>query len=429
MSLLFYVEPKPHDYLREGMVDQIPAGKMYLQSETMIPRSILPQRFVLETTTHAPVHIFVNNALVKTHIPRSAYDVIELSVQGVANIMVRNDIDAPVFLTVTATHMVMMFDALAATLYDVAGRTAEHYLALFTSPWASFIIDWLLPWQKELPDVRSARHMSLKMAANSMFNGWGQDGGVRDMASVFTSTTPVLHRCQNPQTWQPELYQPYTSGDDQFGWDFHLWLPNLCVNRWHAFLRYVNNQDKYDFVRFNEDVIMLQQRGSQYFQQHIFDNTGKGCSYHDLLMAMGCMDRWTIAGVLSLTSEPSFCMWAHGFDASVELPGIGGSFFDSGSTFDLGATFDSVYDIDLKTDYWLGTSLSHFTDSGSCFDTYSPLALLPQDQDCCWDGPDTKVLSTMRLDASVLSPVKPVHPLYGGDDPGLLADPYFGILS
>jgi hypothetical protein len=429
--LKFYVEPKPHDYIRDGMTDDaIPAGNFYLQSFDMVPLSSSPQRFVLETSTKAPVKIYVGNRLVWTHLPHSERDVIELPVIGTNDIFVTNGIDAPVSLTIVATYITTLMDALAEQQYEVAGRINERYLALTTSPWASFFVDWLLPFSRQLPDVRSMRIIALKAVANALFGLSGSDGAVKAVVSAFSSSTPVVHRSHNPTTWQPELYQPYTSGDDMFGWDFHVWIPNLCINRWTALIGYIANNDKWDFVRFDENVVMLRQHDTEYYQQHVFDNTGKGCSFLDMISRLGCMDRLVFSGSMSLSSQPSFCFWAHSFDSSVEYPGIGGTFFDSGEEFDGGwVEFDNIYDIDLKTDYWVGTSLSTTFDGGHCFDIATTSVVLPQNQDCCYEGPDTKILTTMRCDATVVSPVKPNHPLYGGDDPGYLPDPYFGILG
>lgn len=558
--LQFFVEPKLHDDIREEMVDQIPAGQFYLQSiGDMVPRSTLPTRFVLITDTNAPVDIWVNGDLQKTHIPRGERDVVELFLDEPPannNIKVENGVDAPVSLTATATYITTFMDAIASQLYSVAGRINDKYFDLFTSPWAAFIIEWLIPWPRELPDVRSFRAMSLKMAANTMVGESGLEGGVRDMVSVFTSTTPAVVESWNPTQWQPEIYQPYTSADDLLSWDFNIWLPNICLRRWLAFTRLVANTDQHDFVRYDENVAMLRQRGtgSEYYQQHLFDNTGPTCSLRGLLSAIGCLDNLVVAGTLEFTAEPSFCFWAHPFDMQVEYPGIGGRFFDSGPPFDtaghvraddtnrvladfvttqaeavtlateirtdynahdtdasptwhyaaggahqitaavpsdlptlrtfcidlqtvyaahladaamhnpvdtingLSSTitatstlddvlvflndfkhkflahqtagnFDSLYDLDLATDFWVGASLSKKLDGGGCFDSYTTTPLPTKDQECCVDGPDTKLFATVRFDNTVVSAVKPNHPVFGGDDPGILPDPYFGVLE
>jgi hypothetical protein len=207
-------------------------------------------------------------------------------------------------------------------------------------------------------------------------------------------------------------------------------LPNLCLLRWLAFVKFINNTSKYSFVRFDENTVLIRQTGTEFYQEHRFDNTGPGCSMRGVLDAIGCMDRLTFAGSMELTTEPSFCFWAHPFDMQVELPGIGGEFFDSGKLFDgEWVEFDSLYDIDLLTNYWLGTSTSKKLDGGGCFDLATDDVLLPENQECCYEGPDTKVLSTVRVDDTVTSTVTPPHPLYGGDDPGLIPNPYFGILG
>lgn len=429
----FYPAENLHDFIRDGMTDVIPAGSFYLQDVIMVPRSIEGSEFVLETDNSFKVDIYINDRLHKTHIPKSQRDIIRLTLPAppaVSHITVTNGADANVDFTCVATYLTTILDAAAAQMYDVAGRTNDKYFDLLTSPWSSFIVDWLLPWKKELSDVRSLRSMAVKTAANVLFGESATQGGVPDMVSVFTNTTPVVVEARNPALWQPELYQPYTSADDRLSWDFHIWLPNLCLRRWLAFIKYIQNTGKYSFIRFDENTVLIRQTGTEFYQQHRFDNTGPGCSMRGVLDAISCMDRLTFAGSMELTTEPSFCFWAHPFDMQVDLPGIGGKFFDSSKLFDgEWVEFDSLYDIDLLTNYWLGTSTSKRLDGGGCFDLATDDVLLPENQECCYEGPDTKVLTTVRVDDTVTSTVTPVHPLYGGSDPGLIPNPYFGIVG
>lgn len=554
MALTCYVAEKPHDEVREEMVDVIPAGSFYLLADEHVARSVHPTPFVLITDTPSSVDFWVNGRLVKTHIPKGERDVVLLPLAqppATNSIKVENGVDAPVHINVAATYITTVMDGIAEQLYEVRGRTNERYFNLLTSPWATFLVEWLIPWQRELPDVRSFRSMSLKMQANCLFGESGLDGAVRDFVSGFISSTPVVVESANETLWQPDTTQMYTSGDDLLSYDFHVWIPNLCLRRWSAFITYIHNTNKYHFVRADENVVMLRQKESEWYQQHLFDNTGAGCSLQGLLDAMGCMDRFTFAGALNLNSAPSFCVFANPFDMQVEYPGIGGEFFDAGTELDtaghtlpdetnevladyctdqataitlatelrtdfnahdLDATptwhyaaggsyqitaavpsdvptlitfcidaqvqyaahladatmhsaadllhplshtivitstildvqaflndfknkflghqtdgnFDSLYDLDLLTDYWVGTSTSKRLDGGGCFDMFSDTTVLPQNQECCYEGPDTKVLETMRLDDGVAAAVKPPHMVYGGDDPGILPDPYFG---
>jgi len=91
------------------------------------------------------------------------------------------------------------------------------------------------------------------------------------------------------------------------------------------------------------------------------------------------------------------------------------------------ASFDTLYDADKLTDYWVGASTSKALDTGSCFDT-SPIAISPENLSCCTEGPDTKTFCTDVNSQDITSSVTPNHPVFGGDDPGLLFNPYFSIL-
>jgi hypothetical protein len=343
-------------------------------------------------------------------------------------ILVENGIDVPVHLVLASTYMATLFDGWSQELYDVAGRINEKYYNLLSSPWSAFLIEYQLPWDKELPDVRSIRSLSVKMLANSFFGEYGQEGALRDVASAFSVNTPVVMEPMNPLLWQPDLYQPITSGDDISGFDFHCWFPNLCLSRWIAFTKLMQNLDLYHFKRYSEEVVLVQNQDTNAYEQHVFDIDGPLCNIRGLLDSIGCMDGLIISGVMQLTADPSFCMWSEPFDMGVEPPGLGGYFFDSGTSFSGGwGNFDTLYDLDPLTDFWAGTSTTKRFDFGTCLSYFSDVPLLPKDQLCCNEGPDTLLLATLRLDAEDTAAVKPNHPLFGGDDPGLLGNPYFAI--
>lgn len=432
MSLAFYISLHPHSYIFSGMTDDLPAGQFYSQSLDMAPASTLPTDFVLESDSGVPVYVYVNGRLAKTAIPTGGSDIVRVPlVRSSENqILVENGVDPAVNLLVTATYIATMQDVIARQIYKVAGSITEQYYYMLRSPWSSFIAEWLLPWKKELPDIRSLRTFAVKMLANTLYGESGQDGGVKDLVSAFTVNTPIVTAPTNPLIWQPELVQPLTSGDDQSGFVFDTWIANLCAVKWSSFLWFINNTPTFDLRRVTEEAIIIQEHGTERYEQHLFDNLGPGCGFRGILDVMGCMDNLTMAGIMELTAQPAWCYWANPFDMQVALPGIGGEFFDSGTAFDGGwAAFDSVYDLDPLTDYWVGAPTTKRFDFGGCVDQYTQVTFYPKDTECCNEGPDTKLFTTMRCDSTVASGVVPNHPVFGGDDPGLLLNPYFGVLG
>lgn len=524
--LSFFPAIYPWTYLYTDMKDILPVGSFYSYTNNILPRGANPNEFWLVTDRDDAVIITINGKVVGRLYPRSRVQRIFLGLYdppAFNDIKVDNGVDAPVYLKVVVTHVAKELEVGARELYAYAGRTVEKYSDLIASPWASFIADYQLPWRKELPNVRSLRMMSVKMIANTLFGKGGGDQGVKDFLSAFTTTTPVVVGPKNPSVWQPSLYQPISSGFDNFGFDIHTWIPNACIVKWAAFLKLRDNvAESFDIYKFSEESIFVAPLGTEYispdspvfFEQHLTPSTGEGCTLLDEILALGCMDNITCAGALKFKSQPAICAYAEPFDRQVERPGIGGRFFDSGPTFDaeLSGTetvivplvppyevqlahtalvltgggygdvtlydvtasvaltpeappappsgpgfvtapidglltfdpaeaghtvrvdylytvsLDSIYDIDLMTDYWVETSLVKRFDFGCFLDAYPTQCLLPADTNCCIQAPDTVLLSTLAYDNSVTSPVTPNNPLFGGDVPGLLENPYFNVL-
>jgi hypothetical protein len=428
--LRFYPTEAPHDLIAAAMAYEMPRGKFYIQADETIPRSVLPWPFTVETDTFGtPIQIRSNDKLLATILPRSGREKINLAVfPGLNYLKCENGLDAPVHLLVAATHYGTFYYILAKEHYEVAGRLVDQYTSAIASPWNSFFAEWLSPWRTELPDAHTLKLLTIKSTTLTLYNQSGLQGGVTDLVSGLSLTTPAVHDFRNPLLWQPDVYQPYTSSQDITGFGFHIWAPNLCLARWSAFLKYVENAPQFQFTKVSERVVSIRTPGIEYYEQHLFSPDAISCSPLGLLTAIGCMDTILLSGTMKLTGRPAFCTWQEPADLLILYPGVGGGYFDLSVPWDSGVTFDTVYDLDPLTDGWSGTNLAKHFDFGSCPDVYSQEAIRPENLQCCELGPDTKLLTTMRSDAVFAAGVLPVHPLFGGGDPGVLLNPYFAIL-
>jgi hypothetical protein len=431
MSLLFYPQTAPHDVIFFEMMFAVPPGTFYARAIENVPRSDGKWAFVLETTTIAPVYITISGKLIATILPAGGRQTVEIPLADAPimfSVKAENGIDNPVHIAIAQTYLATIMYALAKEHYEVAGRLVDQYSAAIRSPWNSFFAEWMLPWRKELPDVRTLRVLAVKAAALTLYSQATRQGGVTDLVSSFCLTTPVVEEQRNPLLWQPDLYQPYTSGQDISGFNFHYWTPDLCHNRWSAFIKYLDNAPQYDLYRASERVVIAKGTGVEQYSQQLFDPSDASCSPWGLLSAIGCMDNLTIAGSMLLTANPAFCAWIEPMDMSVLLPGIGGFFWDSSILFDgPWGPFDSVYDLDTLTDYWVGTSTKKAFDFG-CLGEYPGKISLPENKGCCVAGPDCKLFTTIKTDNAVTSGVTPIHPLFGGGEAGALLNPYFALL-
>jgi hypothetical protein len=420
----------PWDFIYQNLLDEIPAGRAYFQGLEMLPRTGKPQEILIFTDHFVETRVYINNAPVRNFVPASSVTRLKvrlLDPPHANRFAVYNGIDEPALLTVVTSHAAAHFQAWARQLYEFSGYTYEKYWSSMRSPWATFFVEYQLPWKSYLPDVRELRILSVKMAANTLFGEFGSEGGVKDFISAFTVSTPSIVPAKNKPTWQFDLFQPYRSGDDVAGFKCHFWSANVCLSRWAAFITYLDNVDAYRLGTVTEDVVKFYHANDPTkWEQHWFEPTGRECSVSGLVDYLGCMDNVTVSCYVDLASCPTICAWSHPFDSQVEYPGIGATrFFDSDLPFDSGVDLDSTYDIDLLTDYWVGASVSNSLDAQSCFDTYNAPVQTLTNSDCCRTGPDTSVFVTTATEVNTTTKEDPHNPLYGGSDLGLLANPAF----
>lgn len=432
--LEFFPRIYPWTFNADDMTGLFPPGRFYTTADERLPRSSKPNAFTLLTDRNDPVRITVNGALFGTIIPKSELTTVYLNLYDpptVNFVTADNGIDEPSYTTVATTYMNTMCELAAQESFSYTGRTLQKYYNLLTSRWSSFILEYQLPWRKHLPEIRSMRILAVKSIGMGLFQQPGIQEGVENYVGAFAQSTPVFKESRNPELWQPDVVETVTSGEDIYGFEAHIWVPNLCLTRWIAFSKLFNNLRPYYTVNnFGESTITLAPEGTDIFQQHVFDTLERGdCSVRALLQDLGCMDSIFVTCNVALTSEITICAYANPMDQIVEAPGIGGRHFDSGTDFDGDyGPFDNTYDIDLLTDYWIGTNLKKTFDFWKCLDVYPTTAVLPDDANCCLNGPDTVELTTLDCAESVTSTVTPNHPIFGGDAPGLLDNPYFDLL-
>lgn len=419
----------PWDFVYQNLLDAIPPGKTYFQTLEMVPLSVKAQDFLIYTDHEEEVSVYLNNRFLTRFSPLSQVTRLRtrLFAPPSSNTFVLvNGIDEPSRLTVGATHQAAHYQMWARELYEFSANLYTKVWSSMQSPWATFFVEYQFPWAKLLPDVPELRILSVKAAANTLYGEFGTNGGVEDIISAFTLNTPAIIRAQNPETYDPDLWQPVRSGDDYAGFKAHTWFADICLNRWVAFVTLLNNVDAYRYGHVSEEVVTFRSVEDLDFDQHLFNTVGGECSVLGLLDYLGCMDSVTASCSLILVSTPTICFWANPLGMEVEVPGIGGGFFDSETDFDGDfGPFDSIYDIDLLTDYWIGTDISNTFDSGGCVDSYNGPVNTPQNASCCTVGAPTTVFDTTSMEVTTTSTYTPIHPVFGGADPGLLSNPFF----
>ena len=425
----------PWSYIYVNLLNQVPAGTAYAQQIEVLPYSnVVPTEFLILTDNYVPTQIYLNNKLVANFVPTSGVFRVKLYLNpppGGNDIIVENGIDEQINYSCASTLYAGFLEGMARELYQYLNYTLETYYNAMNSPWATFYVEYQYPWKHLLPDVMELRILSVKLAANCLFGEFGTQGGVTDMISSLCLSTPAVVRSTNSpaDAYMPDLVNPTLSGSDTTGFEAHVWFMNKCLNRWVAFTHLLNNLDAFTPRNVNEHSAIFEVTGTGLYKQHLFDTTGPECSVLGLIDFLGCLDRWSVTLSAAIICEPSICFFATPPDQVVLSPGLGGTFFDSGKDLDgPHGPFDGLYDIDVLTDYWIGTPVTHL-DTG-CLDSYNDVMTTSwNNTDCCAAGPATTLLATTRIDCDVLSPDSPIHPLFGGAPVGLLANAAFNDLA
>lgn len=426
----------PWSYIYVNLFSQVPAGTAYAQQIEVLPYSdVVPTEFLVLTDHYVPTQIYLNNRLIANFVPTSSIFRIKIFLNAPPNgndIVVENGIDEQVNYSCTSTLYAGFLEGLSRELYQYLNYTLETYYSAMSSPWATFYVEYQLPWKHLLPDVMELRILAVKLASNCLFGEFGEQGGVTDLASSFCLSTPAIVRSTNSpaDAYMPDLVNPTLSGSDAAGFEMHVWFMNKCLNRWLAFTWLLNNLDVFRPTNVSEASAIFEITGTGLYKQHLFDTTGPDCSVLGLIDFLGCLDRWSVTLDAQILFEPALCFFAQADDTSVQLPGLGGTFLDSGTELDgPHGPFDGLYDVDMLTDYWLGTPITDL-DFGGCLPGAGDQEVTSwSNADCCTSGPPTTLFATTRIDAAVTSPVAPVNPLFGGVPTGLLVNETFNDLA
>jgi len=352
-----------------------PKGKFYLLQGTITPfiptattfevtTDRLNEQILIELTREESPDIGVPDAKqprILTIVPVAELTVISLQLsQGANKIMITtvNEPQEVSYLIVRAVTLVTLWQAFTTVFYGDIRRIIDEQKRAISSPFATRLIEPFISFQDLLPDLQSLQALSLKFLTRGMIHSVGTNDGVLDMLKALGLTTPVYQNMDKfTFDFDPELDGWNNVASQYGGQEAHVWLPNLGVATWVAFIRYIEaHSDIYLLERITENQVAVTIQGE--LQKHLFDFDRYGADFLTSLSQSECFKSITINILMYSLHILKFCAASYTFDLIItdpidsRRPG-----FDSGIPFDSGYPFDSD-PVDPFTDGWVGVSLT-----------------------------------------------------------------------
>lgn len=372
----------------------------------------------IEVRSLAPTSVGIDprdNAKSLTVVAQSS--VVTLGVQlapgrNTITVSARNNPEDTASLIVTANPIVTMFEAFSRVLFTNSTRITNEQQLAISSDLATRLIEPFIDFQDLLPDTQSLKIVATRLVARGLVHNVGLESGITDLFKALALNTPVFRNADKETFLVDPTLDPWTRTSSQFaGKEAHLWLPNLEVTSWLAFVKYLSAQpDLFEVLNVREDQVTLRYQG--FTQTHQFDFDAFGTSFLTEQAQSQCFK--SIAVYMTIASHLSFsqCAASYTFDLYIdEDHKIGDSRgpFDTSVNFDQGYTFDSDPE-DPYTDGWVGLSLSgrfeqDYPPTNHCLDTFVSPSSTYADPVCCYEGYYTQLLQTEKyeldLDAEI----------------------------
>jgi hypothetical protein len=188
-----------------------------------------------------------------------------------------------------------------------------------------------IDFQEFLPSTRVLRVLAGKLAVRSLINETGSTRGVDDIVTAASNTTPIVRETVvSRDLFEPSVYTVFSRSHDLGGYEFHIWVPNLCIGTWAAFVKLMDNLDPAiaELTSVSDEKVSLDFLGSP--ESHLFDVETGACSLVALI-TQDCLPI-TVSIQLAVDTELAFCAWRYPFDVVVELA-LGRFRMDSAAPF------------------------------------------------------------------------------------------------
>ena len=388
----------------QRMLDAIKKSTFLVRAPIILPASEIGNSFVLsDLTPGIEVQIIIDGKEYTRLIPDNATKTITIYLQPGKRHLVeaRDDAGNRSLLLVACTYYATMLASLAQDWFENIRRDLEDHERQLTSRYSSRLLEHRLNFENLFPRTRAFRRQLVRMGVRSLVNEMTTERGVVDLTTAGTAQTPIVVPVASPKdVFSPNIHRLYNDAADFGGYEFHIWLFNMCVASWAAFVRLANNLDDniMEILEVKESKVVVKVGGTT-TEQHVFDFTSAACGLEGILAEfLDCMA--SIRAFIRTTIVSDYAIEAYGYFLDTEVENVlGGRWLDSGSALDSGVVLDTEDDIDPTAaggDGWVGTGLSQRTDEAGVDTVVQSVATLAT-LSTVYDGPSVTPLQTQGL--------------------------------
>ena len=403
-----------------------PEGPFYQLSGTIVPFSSSPTMLKIETNRIGePIEIQVtpvlvpvenadprNTSLTTTFVPSTPTTSIGVRLGRGENritVSVIGREEDVTYITVRATTIVALWEAFARVLYENSSKVVDELVQATSSKLATRLIEPFISFQNLLPDLQSLRILATRLATRGLIHEVGRAGGVVDLTKALTLGTPAMATMDKITTDLFPALDPWTNAASQYsGREAHVWIPNVGIASWLAFLKYVANQpDLFELLKVTEREVVISYQGE--IQQHLFDFDASGTAFLTSLAQSECFKSILVTASMMIDTTIAICVASYTFDLFVDSSAMLGNQrgpLDSQVEFDTNHPFDTD-DTDLFTDGWVGLSLSGRFEQDWPYlhglDTFIQPSTSYVGPDCVYPGYYTQLVVNEVMDFDVIT--------------------------
>jgi len=264
------------------------------------------------------------------------------------------------YLIVNATIITALWESFARVLYSVSTKILDEQNRAISSELATRLFEPFIPVQELLPDVQSLKILAIRLAAKGLIHSVGTNLGVTELIKALSLSTPIYKNMDKDSFEIFPALDPWVKSASQFGGlEAHIWLPNVEVASWLAFLSFISNQpDLYTIHSITESEVIVEYQGD--IQRHLYDFDRFGSSFLTSQASSECFKSIIINVTMASQQKLKLCVGTYTFDLVITDTGLLGNcrpHLDNESPFDSGCVFDTD-PIDPFSDGWIDLSLS-----------------------------------------------------------------------
>lgn len=317
-----------------------------------------------------------------------------------------SDVD---YLIINATTITALWEGFARVLYSNSSRIIDEQNRAISSELATRLVEPFISFQELLPDVQSLKVLAIRLVTKGLIHSVGTNLGVTELIKALALTTPVYNRMDKDSFELYPALDPWVKSASQFGGkESHIWLPNLEIASWLAFLSFISSQpDLYEILLISESEVIIKYQGR--IQRHFFDFNKAGTSFLTTQAASECFKSIVLNVRMTSIQLLKICAAAYTFDLYITENNLLGDcriHLDSPVDFDTGCTLDTD-SIDPFTDGWIDLSLSGRFEQDQerhHLDTFViPQSLYPDL--CGYDSWYTQVVENHRYEVETHAPI------------------------